>query len=172
MTQLKIEKVPTSDRRSLPVFAEIDELMERIRARAYELARGRGFADQRALDDWLSAEREICWPAAELSEDESGYMLDVALPGFEASDVVITATPRELIVKAAKKTERRKQAAPAEGAVRWSEFHGTEAWRRVELPNDISVEKISATLHNGMLKIAAPKVPSAVVTPIRVEIAA
>jgi Protein of unknown function (DUF2934) len=37
---------------------------DRIAARAYELYMERGGGDGRALDDWLSAEHELCGPSS------------------------------------------------------------------------------------------------------------
>jgi HSP20 family protein len=175
MSDVRIEKVRESDDRSLPVFAEMSRLVDRIRDRAFDLAAARGFVPDRALDDWLTAEREICWPAAELKENDEALELTVALAGFEPSDVTVTTTPRELIVKASSKVERR---TPRDGdtpeAVCWSEFRSNEIMRRIELPRAIDVERTTATLRNGLLTVTAPKAKDAAKTtkPVAVAVAA
>jgi len=157
MSQLKVQKVRATNDRTLPIFAEVDQLAERIRMQAYNLFAHRGAGDGHALDDWLAAEREVCWPAAELAEREGEFLLSVALAGFGAADITVTATPREIIVKAGRKQERAS-AGKGEPKLRWTEFRSDNVFRRVELPTPVEVEKISASLENGLLKIRAPKV--------------
>ena len=158
MADITIQKVARPEDRTLPVFKETEELLRRISERAFGLFAGRGFGDGHALDDWLAAEREICWPAGELVEGDSEFTLSVALSGFEAGEISVAATPRELIVHAKRRSERTQQ--PREhGEVRWSEFRSNDVYRRIELPRDIDVQKVSASLNNGLLKIVAAKAP-------------
>lgn len=156
MTQVKVQKVPAADDRSLPVFADLDRLAELIRVEAYNLFTGRGTGDGHALDDWLEAERKVCWPSAELDEQDGEYTLKVALAGYDAGDISVTATPRELIVKAARE-QRARNDNGGNGGVRWSEFRSNDAFRRVELPGTIAVDKTTAKFENGLLEIVAPK---------------
>jgi len=104
---IKVEKVADPKKRTLPVFKEVESLLDRIRNRAFEMFSGRGFGDGHALDDWLAAEREICWPAGELVEQDKEYVLSLTLPGFEPEEISVTTTPREVIVHAKTKTERK-----------------------------------------------------------------
>jgi HSP20 family protein len=157
MTDVKITKCPSTTDRSLPVFAEVDRLMDSIRNRAYELFEGRGYGAGLALDDWLAAERDFCWPAAEFKETESAFKLEVALAGFEPAEVEVTATPTELIVRAKHAVERKPEGMGGAEQTRWSEFRRNEVYRRVELPAAVEVGKITATMKNGLLIISAPK---------------
>jgi HSP20 family molecular chaperone IbpA len=153
MAELNVQKVPSADDRSLPIFAELDDLAGRIRLQAYNLFARRGGSEGHALDDWLAAEREVCWPAAELVERADAFALEVALAGFAPSEVTVTATPREVIVKAARKSEKDSKT----GELKRSEFRSSDVYRRVGLPADVEVAKISASLQNGLLTIVAPK---------------
>jgi HSP20 family protein len=159
MADIKVQKVSDPGKKSaLPVFKEMEEVLDRIRARAFELFSSRGFAEGHAIDDWLTAEREICWPASELTEQEQTFTLSVALPGFEAADIAVTATSHELIVHAKSKTETKKaEQARKGGKVCWSEFRSNDVYRQVELPKDIDPQSVSASLQNGLLKIVATK---------------
>ena len=172
MSKLSVQKVPTVDDRSLPVFGEIDKLAERIRQRAFELFADRNSGLRKDLDDWLLAEREICGPAAELTEHDGDFELDVALAGFDANDINLTATPKELIVKATHLVEHKKTGDADASTVRWSEFHSNDVCRRVELPQEVDVEKISAEFQNGLLKIVAPKAPKKAKSAKQVKISA
>jgi len=101
MAEVKVQRIASSsEKSSLPIFKEMDQVVESIRARAFELFARRGFGGGHELEDWLAAEREICWPVSELVEQERAFTLDVALPGFEAGDIAVTASPNELIVHA------------------------------------------------------------------------
>lgn len=157
MSDVKIERVSADEERTLPVFAEVEQLMESIRRRAFELSSGHGFDPGCALDDWLEAEREICTSEAEFIESDKDYLLDVALPGFDPSDIEVTATPGELIVHARKRTDDKKESAGAKATVRWSRLGSSDVFRRIELASEIDLERISATLKNGILRIIAPK---------------
>jgi HSP20 family molecular chaperone IbpA len=155
MTQLDVKKVATAEDRSLPIFAEFDRLADRIRLEAYNLFARRGASEGHALDDWLAAEREVCWPAAKLIERQGAFVLEVALAGFEPSEISVTATPREIIVKAAHE-HKRESGAEERSQLRWSEFRSDNVLRRVELPAPVDVSKITANLKNGLLVIVAP----------------
>ena len=168
MSLLEVKRVPTADDRGLPVFAEFEQLADRIRLQAYNLFAHRGASDGHALDDWLAAERELCWPAAELTERKGEYVLNVALAGFEPAEIEVTATPREIMIKAGRKSEQ--SASDSESKVRWSEFRSSNILRRVELPTPVDVAKISANLESGLLKIVAPKAQAAGEAPKQVEV--
>lgn len=119
------------------------------------------------MDDWLAAERQLCWPAAELTERNDEYLLDVALAGFKPAEIEVTATPREIMIKGGHKSE---QSAGSESKVRWSELRSRDAFRRIGLPTTVDVEKISASIENGLLKIVAPKARAAGEATKQVEI--
>jgi HSP20 family protein len=157
MTAVTVQKAAKEADRTLPVFKDIERLTHRIREHAFAVFAARGFQQDWALNDWLTAEREFCWPASELAESEKDYTLSVAMAGFKAEDITVTATPRELIVHGAVEETRTRKAKTTEERVRWSEFRSNDVYRRVELPADILVEKVSARYEQGLLKITAPK---------------
>lgn len=170
MPELNVQKVQRPEDRSLPIFAEFDRLADRIRLEAYNLFARRGSGDGRALDDWLEAERNVCWPAAKLVEQDGTFMLEVALAGFETSEISLTATPREIMIKA----QHEHTAASDEKAapkLRWSEFHSDEVYRRVELPSPINVDATKASLKNGLLVIVAPMDGSSKSKATKIEVA-
>ncbi len=171
MSKPKIEKVPSVEDRSLPVFDEFEKITERIRKRAYEFFKEHGFGDGRDLEDWLRAEREVCWPTAEFAEDDERFTLKVALAGFDADDITVTANPQELIVKAIEETRDSGEEAEEdeEGpTVHWSEFHHENVYRHVTLPAEVDVDEIKAELKRGLLTIVAPK--AAVEKPVEKEV--
>jgi HSP20 family molecular chaperone IbpA len=157
MADIKVQTAQRTEDRTLPIFQKVDELLQRIQGRAFELFEGRGFIDGHDIADWVAAEREFCWPATELVEQEKNYALSVALPGFEPAQITVTATPHELIVHASAKTERTQEPAKKHQKVLWSEFRSNDVFRRVELSEPIDLDKVSATLSQGLLKIVAEK---------------
>jgi HSP20 family protein len=165
MPDIEIQKVTDVGQKfTLPLFKEMEMVLDRIRSRAFELCSRRGFGGAHALDDWLAAEREICWPAAELAEENGTYKLSVAVPGFERTDISVAATPHELIVHAKSKTEARKEPeAKKSEKVCWSEFRSNDVYRQVELPEDIDPDSVTASLNKGMLEITARKKPARVI---------
>ena len=88
MSRLNVQKVPAADDRILPIFAEFDQFADRIRVQAYNLFARRGAGDGHALEDWLAAEHELCWPAAELAERDGEFVLNVALAGTGQTTLV------------------------------------------------------------------------------------
>jgi HSP20 family molecular chaperone IbpA len=152
MTELIIRKIPSVEDRSLPVFDELDRLMQAVEHRAYEIFEGRGRGVGHDLDDWLAAERELCGPELEVTEDEAGFRLEVPVGDFEQADIEVTATPCELIVRAARDGEARR-----------------ELLRRVRVATPVAVEAVTATVKDGRLILTAPKAvePEARVVPIQ-----
>lgn len=171
MSRVTVNKVPNESDRSLPIFDELASLADRIRERAYELFCERGADDGRDVDDWLTAEREICWPAAELEEDEDEFEFKVALAGFEPHDISVVANPRELIVKAEHASERKDEGdGDDETAVHWTEFRSESVYRRVALPAAIDVNRVEAKFKHGMLEIEAPKLGEAQLPAEKVDV--
>jgi len=156
MSNITVRKVLDCDDRSLPVFAEMDRVLQSIGRRARELFALRGGAAGHALDDWLHAEREICWPAAQLVDREEELAASIALPGYEPREIELTATPRELIVHGHLRREHKEK----EGDVRWSEFRSNDVYRRIQLPAAIDAGRVKATLKQGILAVVAPKAAS------------
>ena len=153
MQQVAVEKVNESGT-TLPIFEKIAKQLAAVQRRAFDLFEKRGRELGHDVEDWLKAEHELLgWPAAELTEKNGAYEMQIALPGFEVKDVEVTATPTEIIVHAATKEEKKTQ----KGAVLWTEFGSNEVYRRFDVPNTITVDKVTANLENGILRINAPQ---------------
>ncbi len=159
MRKPKIDMVPAAEDRSLPVFEEFEKVMDRVRSRAYDLFKSHTFGNGNAIEDWLKAEHEICWPGAELVEGDDAFTVKVALAGFSGGDITVTATPSELIVKAVQESTTPAEASEVEHpeTVHWSDFHFENVYRKIGLPSDVDVKKVTATFKDGMLTISAPK---------------
>jgi HSP20 family molecular chaperone IbpA len=153
MSEVAIQKVKDATNKALPVFEDIAKRFDAVRQRAQELFDRRGELGD-ALADWLKAEREVMgWAAAEMSEKGDQYEVQLTLPGFDAKEIEVTATPTEVIVHASTSHEKKTE----EGKVLWTEFGSNDVCRRFELPQPIDVEKVAAKLEKGLLRITAPK---------------
>jgi HSP20 family protein len=139
---------------TVPFFAEVEDMFDRIRRRAYELFEWRGRYDGGDLDDWFTAEREMLWsPPAELMEKEGAYEGRIAAPGFDAKEIKVSATPGHIVVKA----EATQTGEKEKGNLHFSEFGERTLFRRIELPDPIDVDKVKATLDKGILMLTAEK---------------
>ncbi|MGA2717262.1 MAG: Hsp20/alpha crystallin family protein [Bryobacteraceae bacterium] len=106
------------------------------------------------MDDWLNAERDLIQIAeSELIETDGKIEVRVATPGFDPGDVHVTALPDALIVKASSTHNHDK----TEGNVHFCEFGKKTLFRRFDLPASIDVDKVSATLDKGVLRLTAVK---------------
>jgi HSP20 family molecular chaperone IbpA len=76
----------------------------------------------------------------------------VTLPGFNAKDSEVTTTPSELVIHAA----AQRQKEDKEENLVWTEFGSNDVYRRFELPTKIRIDKETAKLEKGILRIAAP----------------
>jgi HSP20 family protein len=170
MSALTVQKIPTTEDRSLQIFGEFDRLADKIRLEAYNLLVHRGANGASALDEWLDAERRLCWPAAKLVEQDGAFTLEMALAGFEPGDISLTATPREVMIKACHKGTKKSDGGERTN-VRWSEFRSDEVFRRIELPATIDVSKTTASLKNGLLTVSAPIAASTQTEPAKIAVA-
>jgi HSP20 family molecular chaperone IbpA len=79
---------------------QFDELIDKVRRRAYELFEERGTQHGADLEDWFRAEEELLFPAKFAVEEEPGsYNLRMSLPGFRGKDLKVYTLGDSLIVK-------------------------------------------------------------------------
>jgi len=135
-------------------FESMQSLFDEVRKRAFELFQQRGATPGWDLDDWFHAERELPWsPHAELIEKEKEFQVRIAAPGLDANDIQVTVTPESIIAQAEADHKRDQK----EGVVRISEFTEKQLFRRFDLLAKIDVDKVTATVDKGLLRITAAK---------------
>jgi HSP20 family protein len=157
MASLTVERLHEPERAGAPILRELENFLDRTQRRAFDLFNQRGSCPGADLDDWLQAEREIVWsPQSELTEDEKEMRIQVAAPGLEPKQIHVTALPESIIVKG----ESAHKHEGGDGSVQFCEFSEKALFRRFELDNQIDIDRVSATLDNGMLRIVAPKTKS------------
>jgi len=154
MSQVAIQKCKDAETTSATFLEKLEAIAGSIRERAFHLFQSRSGGTGSDLDDWLEAERDLLWsPASELVEDEKEFRARVAVPGFDAKDIKVSAMPDALVIQAeATHTHEEKS-----GKVRFCEFSEKKLFRRIDLPRSVDVDKVTASVDKGMLHVTAPK---------------
>jgi HSP20 family molecular chaperone IbpA len=144
----------------------MEHLNEAISRRAYELFEQDGRVEGQHLRHWLEAERELLHPVhMRIEETEGEFVLRAELPGFTASDIEVSVEPRRVIITGKRESNQEEKQS---GAV-YIEQCSDEIFRTMELPSEVNVMKVTATLKDGVLNIQLPKgtaAKAAVVEPI------
>jgi HSP20 family molecular chaperone IbpA len=137
---------------------EINELLEKLEKRAYELFEWRGREDGQDLDDWLTAEKELLKPVPLAIDDkEDRLIIRAEVPGFKADELEISLEPAMLTIKGMQKHETEKD----EKNKLYSEIREKEIFRRIALPVNVLPEDAEARLNDGVLEIAVAKAAEA-----------
>jgi HSP20 family protein len=90
----------------------------------------------------------------DLEETEDAYVVEIDLPGVSRNDVTLEISGRELTVYGEVK-ERERTGFLRRQTRRVGRFH-----HAVSLPGEVDVERIKASLDDGVLMIRAPKSPT------------
>jgi HSP20 family protein len=154
MAQVAIHKCKDLETMPQRMLDQMRTMIDAIRQRAFDLFQSRSGEYGSDVDDWLQAERDVAWsPASELVDDDKQFRARIALPGFDAKDIEVTAMPDALVVQAnATHTHDEKT-----GNVRFCEFSEKRLFRRLDLPAAVDVDKVTASVDKGILQVTAPK---------------
>lgn len=136
---------------------ELTQLRDSVMQRAYEIFCQRPAGLAGPLDDWLAAERELVWqPLMTVAENDDGFVLELAVPGIKAGDIEVHSTDDEILVKS-----DSSGTPPAGDILHVCELPRGKVFRTVHLPRKINQDKVTAELHDGLLKITVPTAPAA-----------
>jgi HSP20 family protein len=93
-------------------------------------------------------------PAMNVWQNETGYFIEAELPGFKMEDIDISVLGDQVTIKA------RRRAPKIENAtyLRTERHHG-EFTRTFTLPGPVQVDKVEASLIDGVLTVTLPKTP-------------
>jgi HSP20 family protein len=132
----------------------MDLLYDTISRRAFELFEKEGRVDGHHLRHWLEAERELLHPVHMRLEEAGGeFVVHAELPGFTASDIEVSVEPRRVIISGKRETKQEDKQADAV----YTEQCSDEIFRTLELPSEVNVMKVTATLKDGVLDIQLPR---------------
>jgi len=111
---------------------------------------------------------EIRWgrqfPAVNLYETESEYILTAELPGLKSEDLELTIANGILSMSGSREDPND---VPEDRFRRRERFRGS--WQRsFSIPNRVEEDKLSAAFKNGVLQIHLPKLAEA--TPRKIEV--
>ena len=154
MSQVAIHKCKNPETTPQIFLEHLEAITDSIRKRAFNIFQNRNGENGSDLDDWLQAERDVVWsPASELVDDKKEFRARIALPGFDAKDIQVSAMPDALVIQAdATHTHEGKS-----GNVCFCEFSEKNLFRRLPLPASIDVDKVTASVDKGILEVTAPK---------------
>lgn len=96
-----------------------------------------------------------CVMKTDVKENETGYELDIELPGYQKEDVQAELKDGYLTINAVTKTNNDEKDDNGK-YIRRERFYGTCS-RSFYVGEDITQEDIKAKFENGILKIAVPK---------------
>ncbi|TXC78510.1 Hsp20/alpha crystallin family protein [Luteibaculum oceani] len=97
-------------------------------------------------------------PAVNIRENEKGFMLELAAPGYAKEDLKIDLDDRLLTLSAEIKEERNSSSSnenPEKFTRR--EFNYSSFKRSFTLPETIDESNIEASYQDGLLKVSLPK---------------
>jgi HSP20 family molecular chaperone IbpA len=154
MSHIPIARIREAGSERPSLLTELKELTERIRERAFAIFQRRGSAEGSALNDWLQAEQDLMLGTeSDLVEKDSKYYVAITVPGFAEKGLKVTALPDTLVVRGESKHRREKH----EGDIHFSELGEKTLFRRFDLPEAIDVDKVTAQLDKGVLRVTATK---------------
>jgi HSP20 family protein len=154
MSQVAIHKCKNPETTPQTLLEHMKAITDSIQKQAFNLFKNRNGENGSDLDDWLQAERDVVWsPASELVDDKKEFRARIALPGFDATDIQVSAMPDALVIQA----DTTHAHEGKNGNVRFCEFSEKNLFRRLPLPASIDVDKVTASVDKGILEVTAPK---------------
>ena len=91
-----------------------------------------------------------------VKEDETTYIIELAVPGFSKKEIEISMEKDMLLISARKEKEEVEEE---EGYTR-KEFSYNAFERRIPIPTDVNLEEeVKATYTNGVLNLLLNKIP-------------
>jgi HSP20 family protein len=114
------------------------------------------------LSDTLAPAR-INGPAMNVWENQTAYFIEAELPGFHMEDIDVSVLGDVVTIKG-----QRKLSQPENAMWLRRERTGGSFTRTWTLPNAVEVDKVEASLTNGVLLVTLPKTPA--VQPRRISV--
>ena len=124
----------------------IEQIHNKIRIRAYEKSLSRGGEANRAIDDWLDAERELIYVlAANIAQQEDQIVAEIKISKGDLENLVIQVTTEEALIHAAipEATEDVESSRPI-------------AMSAIRFDRPIDPEGVLAYYGRGVLRLTAP----------------
>lgn len=140
------------------IFDQIQDTVNALSRRAYEIFEGNGRAFGRDLEDWFQAERELLHPVhVSIEESDNSLAVKAEVPGFSEKELEINLEPRRLTITGMREAKKEEK----QGRTLYAERCCDQVLRIVNLPSDTETDKVTATLKNGVLEVTLPKAAKA-----------
>jgi HSP20 family protein len=153
-TQTAISRPPVRATSLEGNLERMEHLNETIARRAFEIYEAEGRIDGHHLRHWLEAERELLHPVhLKLDDTDGEFVVRAELPGFSASDIEVSVEPRRVIITG----KRESKEEGKQGDAVYVEQCSDEIFRTMDLPVEVNVLKVTATLKDGVLNVQLPK---------------
>ncbi|SBW11147.1 Hsp20/alpha crystallin family protein [uncultured delta proteobacterium] len=94
-------------------------------------------------------QRRNSYPMVNVGENDTGYIVDVCIPGVSIEDLDLTLTARSLVIKAERKSP--------EGRYFRQERLAGSFQRIITLNVPVARDKVTAKCENGILRVTLPK---------------
>jgi HSP20 family protein len=104
---------------------------------------------KRSIGDWKS----FTFPAINIAENDTAFMIDLAVPGFKKEDFVVKVDNNMLTIAANKKEEHEEK----DKNYTRKEYNFSSFSRSFTLPDNVKDDQVKANYENGMLKLIIPK---------------
>ena len=117
------------------------------------------------LFDGIFDERATSVPAVDVRETETGWHMDVDLPGLSEKDVEVKLENNLLMI-----SSRKEEKQEEKNGYLLRERRASSFCRSFMLPDDVDREKIEAAFANGVLSLNFAKVPAAQPRTIEVKV--
>lgn len=141
-------------------FEEIERFFNRM-SRQFDEASSR-WESERPFGQWSSAFESM---SIDLVDHDDEFVVTVDLPGFERDDVDLRVTDSTLAIEA----EREEEIEEGEEHYLRRERRRESAERKIQLPEEVDAEAVTAEMQNGVLTITLPKLESAEAHTIEIQ---
>ncbi len=150
------------------LLERMDRLYAAIGRRAFELFERDGCVEGRHLDHWLEAERDLLHPVhVRVEETGAEFLVQAEVPGFTSNDIEVNVEPNRLTITGKRESKEEKK----KGNTVFTEACSDEIFRSVQLPSEVNMGKVTATLKNGILEVQLPKVEAKRPVPVEAKTA-
>jgi HSP20 family protein len=95
-------------------------------------------------------------PAVDLFEDDSDYIVQAEVPGFDRKEITVELEKDRLILKGSRKVNGDDEKTEVS-------FH-----RSITIPDSVKADKVKAKYENGILTVTVPKAEAQ--KPIKIEV--
>lgn len=100
------------------------------------------------------------FPAANVSENETEFKVDLSIPGFDKDSINVEIDKNLLKVSA--RQESRKEEKDSKDRILRREFSSSSFERSFVIPDHVDTANIAAKQENGVLSITLPKMKTIV----------